>query len=39
MTENIIIKNQPFTKSEAKIVQAEIRKSPDITGYSLRELL
>ena len=28
-----------FNKQEAKIIQAEIRKSPDITGYSLRELL
>ncbi|MCX6810614.1 MAG: GNAT family N-acetyltransferase [Candidatus Berkelbacteria bacterium] len=28
-----------FTKQEAKIVQKEIRQSPDITGYSLRELL
>lgn len=28
-----------LTKQEAKIVQKEIRQSPDITGYSLRELL
>jgi len=26
-------------RSEAEIIQSEIRKSPDITGYSLRELL
>lgn len=28
-----------FTKDEARIAQKEIRTSPDITGYSIRELL
>ena len=38
MTQVKIIKAK-FTRTEVKIVQKEIRKSPDITGYSLRELL
>jgi len=36
---NIKITQEKFLESEAKIVQSEIAKSPDITGYSLRELL
>ena len=37
--DKVEIKNQRFSASEAKVVQSEIKKSPDITGYSLRELL
>jgi len=39
MVANIIIKYQSLTESEAKIIQSEIAKSPDITGYSMEELL
>ncbi len=31
--------NKPLIKSEAKIILNEIRQSPNITGYSLHELL
>ncbi len=36
---NFQIIQKRFTKSEAKVVQKEIRQASDITGYSLRELL
>jgi len=35
----IQIIQKKFTKAEAKVMQSEIRQVPDITGYSLRELL
>lgn len=35
----IKIIKKALTELEAKIIQSEISKSPDITGYSLRELL
>ena len=35
----IKIVDEKFTRFEAKIIQQEIAQSPDITGYSLRELL
>jgi hypothetical protein len=39
MKSEIRVIQEKFTRAEAKIVQAEIRMSPDIVGYSYNELL